>query len=340
MLKTLRKLHGGVIAALLAASLGAQTPSWNLPADGYVYDSIASTIRPVLGFPGSSYAGPAVLKGVAWASVAPGGRAALIVQRDRLWWTQDLSNANIPPLGIDAIDSVADCRWSADASAAVILSSGTATVTWLSGPRVTNSLRLPALPATKRRQLPGREVAAWKLLAADSHANSVLLASNAAGVWTLWLASPNNPLVNLGPALHPVAAVFAQRTPWIYVAEADAPRVSRIQLRDGTAAEPGAAAEPILGTDEGIQSLSGLALSADDQQLFAADRSARVVRVYDLGSHEAGVVLPLSESPGVLLPLGSGQFLVNSRERPDAPLLLLDTSGAPRVWFVPMGAGQ
>src|ERR1019366_178525 len=165
MLKTLRDLRGGAIAALFAASLGAQTPSWNLPASGYVYDSVAGTIRPVLGFPGSSYAGPAVLKGVAWASVAPDGRAAwasvapdgraaLIVQQDRLWWTQDLSNANIPPVGIDAIDSVADCRWSADASAAAVLSSRTATVTWLSGPRVTNSLRLPALPVTNRRQLP------------------------------------------------------------------------------------------------------------------------------------------------------------------------------------------
>jgi hypothetical protein len=81
-------------------------------------------------------------------------------------------------------------------------------------------------------------------------------------------------------------------------------------------------------------------LSADDRQLFAADPSARVVRVYDLGSRQAGAVLPLTESPGALLPSGSGQFLVNSRERPDAPLLLLDISGPPRVWFVPMGSSQ
>jgi hypothetical protein len=334
MLKTLRELRGGAIAAFIAASLGAQTPSWNLPASGYVYDSVAGTIRPVLGFPGSSYAGPAVLKGVAWASVAPDGRAALTVQQDRLWWTQDLSDANIPPVGIDAIDSVADCRWSADASSAAVLSSRTATVTWLSGPRVTNSLRLPALRVTNRRQLPAREDAAWTLLAADGHADSVLLASNARGVWTLWLASPNNPPVNLGPAQHPVAAVFALRSALVYVAESGVPRVSRIRFQEG------APAEPVLGTDDGIQSLSGLALSADDQQLFAADRSARVVRVYDLVSRQAGDSLPLTESPGALLPSGSGRFLVNSRERSDAPLLLLDISGPPRVWFVPMGSSQ
>src|ERR1035437_10248709 len=172
MLKTLRELRGGAIAALFAASLGAQTPSWNLPASGYVYDSVAGTIRPVLGFPGSSYAGPAVRTDGAWASVAPGGRAALVSQHGRLWWAQDLSNANLPPVGIDAMDSTSDCRWSADASTAAILSSGTATVTWLSGPQVTN-----------RRQLPALEDAAWTLLAADSKADSVLLASSAAGVW-------------------------------------------------------------------------------------------------------------------------------------------------------------
>src|ERR1017187_3438541 len=275
MLKTLRDLRGGAIAALFAASLGAQTPSWNLPASGYVYDSIAGTIRPVLGFPGSSYAGPAVLTGVTWASVAPDGRAALMVRQDRLWWTQDLSNANITPVGIDAIDSISDCRWSADASAAAVLSSATATVTWLSGPRVSNSRRLQALPGTRRSQLlPERGVAAWTLLAADSHADSVLLASNARGVWTLWLASPNNPPVNLGPAQHPVAAVFASRSASVYVAEDGVPRVSCIQFQEG------APAEPVLGTDDGIQSLSGLALSADDQQLLAADPSAKVVRVY------------------------------------------------------------
>ena len=334
MLKTLRKLHGGAIAAFIAASLGAQTPSWNLPASGYVYDSIARTVRPVVGFLGSSYAGPAVLTDVAWASIAPGGRSALVVQQGRLWWVQDLSNASLPPVGIDAIDSTSDCRWSADASAAAILSSRTATVTWLSGPRVTNRLHLPVSRVTNRRQLPAREDAAWTLLAADSHADSVLLASHAGGIWTLWLVLPNNPPVNLGPAQHPVAAVFAQLSPLVYVAEAGGPRVSRIQLQDG------APAEPILGTDDGIQSLSGLALSADDRQLFAADPSARVVRVYDLGSRQAGAVLPLTESPGALLPSGSGQFLVNSRERPDAPLLLLDISGPPRVWFVPMGSSQ
>lgn len=335
MLKTLRILQGCAIAAFVAASLGAQTPSWILPASGYAYDSVARTVRPVAGFLGSSYAGPAVLTGVAWASVAPGGRSALVAQQGRLWWAPDLSNANLPPVAIDGLDSSVDCRWSADASTMAILSPGTATVTWLSGPQVTNSRQLPALQVkNRRRELPALEDAVWTLLAADSKADSVLLASNAAGVWTLWLASPNRPPISLGPAQHPVAAVFAQRSPFIYVAEADAPRVSRIQWQEG------APAETVLGADDGIQSLSGLALSPDDQQLFAADPSARMVRVYDLGSREAGPVLPLTETPGALLPLGSGQFLVNPRERPDAPLLLLDISGPPKVWFVPMGSSQ
>src|SRR5713226_1167739 len=192
MLKTLRKLQGYGIAAVLAASLGAQSPSWNLPGSGYVYDSVARTVRPVVGFPGSSYAGRAALTGVAWASVAPGGRSALVVQEGRLWWVPDLSNANFPPVGIDGIDSSVDCRWSADASKTAMLSPETATVTWLSGSQVTN-----------RRQLPALEDAIWTLLAADSKADSVLLASNAAGVWTLWLASPNTPAISLGPAEHP-----------------------------------------------------------------------------------------------------------------------------------------
>src|ERR1019366_2186729 len=91
------------LAAALASagSLGAQAPSWNLPVSGYVYDSIARTVRPVVGVPGWSSAGPAALTGVAWASVAPGGRSALVVQQDQLWWAPDLSSANLVPVGID-----------------------------------------------------------------------------------------------------------------------------------------------------------------------------------------------------------------------------------------------
>uniref|UniRef100_Q01XJ1 Uncharacterized protein n=1 Tax=Solibacter usitatus (strain Ellin6076) TaxID=234267 RepID=Q01XJ1_SOLUE len=324
MLKISLRVQGRAIAVLFAASLSAQTPSWTLPASGYVYDSISRTIRPVVGFLGSSYAGPPVQAGLAWASVAPGGHAALIVQQDRLWWLQDLSSSNLPPVGIDGVDSTAlDCRWSADASTSTVLSSGSATLTWLSGSQVTNRLDLSTVQA-----------GVWTMLAADSKANSVLLASNADGVWTLWLLSPNGQPSNLGTAQHPVSAAFAQRSSAVYIAEADVPRVSRIQWADGSPARS------VLGTDDGIQSLAGLALSGDDQTLFAADPLAKVMRTYDLSSGTPAPVLPLTENPGALLPAGSSQFLVNSRERPDAPLLLLDVSGAPKVWFVPMGEGQ
>ncbi len=324
MLKTSFKSQCRTIAVLFAASLGAQTPSWTLPASGYVYDSISRTIRPVVGFLGSSYAGPPVQADLAWASVAPGGHAALIVQQGRLWWVQDLANPNLPLSGFDGIDVTAlDCRWSTDASTSVVLALGSATLTWLSASQITS-----------HRDLSTIQDGAWTLLAADSKASSVLLAANAAGVSTLWLVSPYSQPVNLGTSQHPVAAVFAQHSAAVYVAEADVPRVSRIPFADG------ATPEIILGTDNGIQALSGLALSADDQRLFAADPLAKTVRAYDLGSPDAAAVLPLSENPGGILPTGSSQFLVNARERPDAPLLLLDISGPPKVWFVPMGGGQ
>jgi hypothetical protein len=324
MLKISTNFQGRAIAVLFAASLGAQTPSWTVPASGYVYDSIARTIRPVVGFLGSSYAGPPVLSDLAWASVAPGGHAALIVQQGRLSWIRDLSSPNLAPVGIDGVDPISvDCRWSADVSTSAVLSPGTATLTWLSGSQVTNRLDLSTLQA-----------GAWTMLAADPKAGSVLLASNADGLWTLWLVSPSAQPSNLGTAQHPVSAAFAQRSSSVFVAEADAPRVSRIQWADGSPAQS------VLGTDDGIQSLSGLALSGDDQTLFAADPLAKAVRAYDLTSGTAAPVLPLSENPGALLPTGSSQFLLNSRERPDAPLLLLDISGPPKVWFVPMGGGQ
>src|ERR1039458_9783970 len=179
--------YASLAAALLSVGyLSAQTPSWNLPTNGYFYDSVSGSIRPILGVLGSAYAGPAVFTALDWASVAPDGRSALVSQQDRLWWIPDLSNSNPAPLSVGGIDLPVECRWSAGSKTAALLSPRSGTIVWL-------SFAAPAPTLTQRWELPRLRAAGWTLLAADANANSVLLAARVAGESNIWIASPSTP---------------------------------------------------------------------------------------------------------------------------------------------------
>ena len=47
--------------------------------------------------------------------------------------------------------------------------------------------------------------------------------------------------------------------------------------------------------------------------------------------------LDLYDDPGPIVPQAPNRFLVNRRQRPDQPFRLVDTSGAPKIVFVPVG---
>ena len=70
--------NSALILGLLSGPASAQSTSFNAPVAGFVYDRASQTVRPMLGVPGATYIGSPVLNDVDVASVAPGGKWALI----------------------------------------------------------------------------------------------------------------------------------------------------------------------------------------------------------------------------------------------------------------------
>ena len=212
-------LHPGVVTA--------QSGTWSAPSSGYLFDSDNKTIRSVTGFIGSAVLGPSVTGGIEWASVAPNQKYAIAEQNGSQVWIPNLASAD----SIRVLDRVSPARqafWADDASQAAILAEGNQLI-WItnfsSGPVPVSTWRLDnyvhpggSNQAGDRRSALLRTQARWTVLAADSSAERVLLASFSDETWQLWVASPPVPPPNLAVSGRPGAAAFARGTSDVFVA--------------------------------------------------------------------------------------------------------------------------
>jgi sugar lactone lactonase YvrE len=152
----------------------------------------------------------------------------------------------------------------------------------------------------------------------------------------LYLVSPEGPPQLLMPLGRPSAIAVAGNDRDLFVAD----RANRQiwELRDFREA-----ATPLLFADDGggMTDAVGLALSRDGKVLFVANQSAKTLDVYTLETRSLASRSSLDYEPSLLEPLsGPVLFLLKSVGNNNEPLLVLDTSREPTVYFVPVGRGE
>jgi hypothetical protein len=328
---------------LYSGTATAQTGTWTPPFSGYVHDAINRSIRPVTGFIGAAVLGPSVADGIDWVSMAPNQKSALAERNGSRIWMPDLSlagtwqNLDRTPLARQAI-------WATDSSRAVILAEG-AQVFWLD---IINSVPVPESSWTLERYSRigsprpqplriglGRDETVWSLLAADSSADKVLLASRTGENWQIWLASTTLPPLRIPFSGHPVAAAFAAGAGGVFVADAASHSIVRIQNL-----EMAPVLTSVFSSEVYVNDPAALVLSSDGNRLFVADRTDKMIRVIDL-SGNLKAELPSDVAPVSLTNVSPDRFLVNAGQDAghDAgqPLYVLDTGVIAKVSFVPRG---
>ena len=314
------------LSALLigAPLLFGQSPTWQPPANGFLYDSVTRSIRSIIGIPGSSYAGPTVEKDVDWACLAPNGHSGLILRGGQVLLFQDFADTSRNAITLEFGEKPSGCLWSADSTRAILLLPQASSLIWISG--------LDVAPTTDiRRDLSSLDATGWSLLAADMKADAIVLSAKNGSDSTIYTASSTSIPISLGTVQRPVAAAFANRSGAIYLADADAHIIYGIQPQ----ANP--ALQPLFTADDGIGEPAGLLVTNQDQQLVISDAAAQSIRIFDLNSHASVLNLELYDAPGPIVPLAPSRFLVNRRERSDQPFRFLDTSGAFKIVFIPVG---
>jgi hypothetical protein len=287
-----------------------------------------------------------VATGIDWASLAPNQTSALAQQNGSQIWIPDLSAAGTFQV-VDRIPLALQAFWAADSSQAAILTEGGELV-WLtnfsSGPIPVSTWNLKSYgPAGLVQSGSGRSgegeavrsgssrsSAIWSLLAADSHADQVLLAVHTGEIWQLWFASSTVPPQNIPFSGRPAAAAFSPGAGGIFVADAAGHQVVQIENPD---TNPVVAS--VISSAPYVNELAALAVSSDGKRLFIADHSGSAIRVFDLSAGGPVAELPTSAAPVSFTAFSQDRYIVNTGGSAAQPIFFLNTGVPSNMSFVP-----
>jgi hypothetical protein len=300
-------------ACLCVAS--AQSLSFTGPTSGFVFDAQAKAIRPIVGVPGAAYLGPPAVSGVEWASLAPDGKTALVVQETRLFLVRNLASSQPSWIPLDAARPLL-ASWSRTPSAAIYTAGTLQIVNAASDAPVVTSIDVATLGGAVTR------------LAVDANGQHVYLAvqgETGGGVYVASAAFPPRLVVSFDRV-----GALALLPEGLLVGAASGERLLLVRDPAGfpdvadLAADPGAAHEWVGATG-----------SRDGRSIFIADRSSASILIFEIPTGTWVSPMGLDLPPTRLEPLAGGNLCQLNAPGAGTPLLVLKTDGTPGVFFVP-----
>jgi hypothetical protein len=311
----LRMLRALVLTSLAAVGILAQQGRVEGPVSGYVFDSSAQGLRPILGVPGASLFGSPLDFGFAISSAyaAPRQDAAFVVASDGSLHVFSLNGSTVTEHRVaNLVNSPERLLFSPAGTAAALYAHGSIEmVTGLpNSPTVSGGVDLPS--GTVPDAL------------AISDDGSVLLVSAGKAVW---LYSSSNALGKLTDTAGPAMLAFAAGG---HDAAIDDPAGAGVVLfHDLTGA---ANSQVLAAPDATISDSSALAFTADGKSLLLASSKGQSVTTFDLAAGARNAIA-CTCSPSTLARMGN---LFRLTELGREPVWVLDpSSSAPRIVFVP-----
>jgi hypothetical protein len=316
------------VAVLMGTgAAAAQTVSWKGPISGLVYDSPSRSLRPLVGFPGASYLGAAILPDIEAASIAPDGEAAFVVQNGRAALVEGLRGGNQRRLTLpESIPQFERVAWASDSRAAVVYSSSARQVRRLER----GDSGLAAGPAIDLSGVKGEVTS----LAANEDASRIVIGVRDPDDGGLY-AVGDGFLTRLVSLANPGPAAFARNGHTLYAVDRETKQLLRFS-------DPGSGGYEWLafaGEEHALADPNGIIVSRDGRNLYVTGGADRVLRIYDLAARALLGEIALNAAPNRLaeLPGTNSVFLLASREKSGQPIWILDARLAPTVFFVPAG---
>ena len=315
-----------VVSLLTACTLAAQDISMKGPLSGLIYHASSRSIRPVVGFPGSSYLGKAVLKDIEVAAIAPDGDTALVTQAEQSFLIRGLLGPNPEPLPIPNLVAGADyVTWASNASTAVVYSSTSRQLQ-----------RIDLLPADIIVE-PAIDLSALQgevtCVVTNADATQTVIGLRHPTSGGLYAISKDVPALWLQALSNPGSAVFGRDSNTLFAVDRDTRRILRFEdIRSG-----GWEWLSFSGESQPLADPVGIALSPNGRTLYVAGGLDQAVREYDLGSRTLVSETVLEVVPQCLTPIASmnSVFILERRAKPGHPIWILSTRPAPFLFFVP-----
>jgi hypothetical protein len=295
----------------------AQSTSFHGPVSGFVYSHASRTIRPLLGVPGATHIGPAVLTGVNFASIGPDGDSALITKDGRPSLIHGLADlAPLESLSNGLIGAVDRVVWNRDGSFALLYSS--------SG----NQLQRVQLSAAGAAVDPPIDLSPWgpvTALAIDPAGRQIAFGIAGSGLYLF--AAGQSPAL-LSSMAQPAVAAFDSAGNRLYAVD-----LEQQQIFQFDSASSAVVFAPLTQDSRAVTPV-GLAVSGDGRYLLLADSTAQAVRVYDTAS-AAAAILPLDFFPSRFEALSPAPAFLLNGDNGNEWLLVLDARQLPGLSIVP-----
>lgn len=308
------------IALLISGAVAsAQTGSFTAPVSGYVFDSGAHALRPVLGIPGAATLGAPIASGytLAAAYVAP--------RQDSFFGLTADGAPHYFAIASGAFQENSVAGLLASPELVVFSPAGTAAALYAGG-RIQIVSGLPASPSIAATVSLGAQARrgrhATPAVAVSDDGGYALAASNG----SVQLVASGNGVVR--PVIQTGDAAVVAFAPGSHDAAVAAHGTGALLIRDvpGTAAQ-----QPLAADGPAFTSAAGIGFSADGSHVFVASASSQSVVAFDLSGNRND--LSCNCTPAELTPM-AGSFRLT--ELAADPLWLLDAgSSGPRVVFVP-----
>lgn len=308
----------------------AQTGSFAGPVAGYVFDSGAHALRPVVGVPGASVIGAPIDAGQSFtaAYVAPRQDSFFGIASDgSVHWFAIAQGAFAERAISGLMTAPESVVFSPSGTAAALYGNGQAQiVTGLpASPAVAGTISLNTSAAAPGRGSEGHGRSAAPALAVSDDGGYLLAALGN----SIQLASQNG---GVRPVIQTGADAVMAFAPGGHDAAIAARGTGAILIRD----VPGAAAQQPLADDgPAFNAIAGIAFSSDGARVFVASASGQSAIVFDLAGNRSDFACNCS--PVELTAMGAS-FRLNELAglQQPAPLWLLDGGpSGPRVVFVP-----
>ncbi|WP_321473843.1 beta-propeller fold lactonase family protein [uncultured Paludibaculum sp.] len=315
--------HAVLCLALAAVSAAAQGSALSGPVSGLLIDEQSRSVRPIIGMPGSAYAGTPLVSSFDFASTAPDGRNALVAKDQTLYLVRRLDGGAPVWREFAKSESLPSrVAWSDGAESVALVNEDASALDLWSGlasePKLTGTVSLTGITE--------RIVA----IAVDKDAAFAFASTQGESSGTLYLLTPGAEPRMLMPLTGAGALLLTGNS--LYVADRGLSTVTRVT---NWSQNPNLAT--VASSGSGVADPVGVALSQDGKLLYVANAESRQILAYDLKSNTLKGALDLDFVPKGLDRMGSSSlFLLRNGVAGEQPAQVLDTA-AQKVFFVPVG---
>lgn len=314
------------VLILAVAAIGCLAQESNVagPVSGLLVDEQSRSIRPILGMPGSAYAGDARVTAFDFASVAPDGRNAVISRDGSLYLIRRLDGA-MPVWRTlsDESTTIARAAWSENSDSLAVFNA------------TANRLELWTNLSNDPKQAASIDIASMAerlvSVAVDNDGRNAFAATQGADGGTLYLLKAGEEPRMILPLSRAGGLLLSGDS--LYVTDRGRNEVLRVR---NWILNP--EVTTIAAAGHGVNDPVGAALSADHKMLYVASAGVNQVLGLDIASSAVKATFDLDFQPTQLERLGSGNLLLLEKGiAGEAPAQVLD-SVEQKIYFIPVSA--